>query len=108
MSTKYSLSIWASKICTFISSLKSEKFKNLLDILNIGTIAWLSWVLSSQIEKISTLCLLSLIVLFEFIAEGFLVFPSYSSIKVFIARIIIAASLFLSQYYYKADARGVS
>ena len=81
-----------------------EKFKKILAIFLIGTIAWLLWVLSSQIGDRATIGLLLLLLLFKFVVEGGAGFLRYRSVKIFIALIIITASLVLPKYAYKEDA----
>ena len=49
--------------------------------------------------------LVFLILLFKLLVEGNSVFLRYTSVKFFIAILIIAASLVFPQYGYKEDAR---
>jgi suppressor for copper-sensitivity B len=81
-----------------------EKFKKVLAILLIGTIAWLLWILSSQIGDRATIGLFFLLLLFKFVVEGASGFLRHRHAKVFIALIIVTASLVLPQYAHKEDA----
>ena len=80
---------------------KVKKFKKVLAIFLIGTIARNLWVLCSQIGNIATIGLLFLLLLFKFTTVGASGFLMYSSTKVFIAPIIIAARLVFPQYAYR-------
>lgn len=82
-----------------------EIFKKALAILLIGTIAWLLWILSSQIGDRATFGLFFLLLLFKFTVEGSSGFLKYRLAKVFIALIIIIASLVLPQYAHKEDVK---
>lgn len=82
-----------------------EIFKKALAILLIGTIAWLLWILSSQIGDRATIGLFFLLLLFKFIVECSSGFLKYKLAKIFIALIIIIASLVLPQYAYKEDVK---
>ena len=63
----------------FIFVKKKQNTNNMLDILSIGMIVWLLWVLNSQIGNIATIGLL-------LVASSFL---RYLSLKVFIPPISI-------------------
>ena len=68
-------------------------------------IAWILWILSPQIGNISTTGVLSLLLIFKFIAGVASGFLRYSSKNYFLSPIIIAENLLLPQYGYGEDTR---
>ena len=74
----------------------------------MGTTVWVLWVLSSRIENRATIGLILLFLLFQFIAEGASGLRMYRFVNIFIAAIIISASLVVPQYAYKEDSRRAS
>ena len=81
-----------------------ETFKKFLAILLIGTVAWLLWVLSSQIGDRATFGLFLLLLLFKFSIEDDSSFLKNRYSKIFMILIIIIASLVLPQYAHTEDA----
>ena len=79
---------------------KVTTFKNALAILLIITIAWVLWVLSSQIWNRATIRLFLFLMLSQFIVKVDSVFLRYISIKVFMDPFIIVSILFLPRYSY--------
>ena len=73
----------------------------MLFILFIDIIAWILWVITSQIGNRATVGLFKLIHLLDFIVDGASGFLRYIYVKGFIDPIIIVASLVLPQYAYK-------
>ena len=82
-----------------------ETFKKFLAILLIGTVAWLLWVLSSQIGDRATFGLFLLLLLFKFSIEDTSSFLKNKYSKIFMVLIIIIASLVLPQYAHKEDIK---
>lgn len=80
-----------------------ESFKKFLAILLIGTVAWLLWVLSSQIGDRATFGLFLLLLLFKFSIEDNSGFLKNKYPKIFVVLIIITASLILPQYAHTED-----
>ena len=85
---------------------KATKFKKVLAVSLIETIAGILWVLSSQIGNRYIIGLLFLLTLFKFIVDGILCFLRYSSVKVLSAINIIARPV-LPQYDYREYAIAV-
>jgi suppressor for copper-sensitivity B len=84
-----------------------DSFKKFLALLLVGTIAWLLWVLSSQIGDRAAFGLFLLLLLFKFSIENESGFLKKWFLKTMLILVIITSSLILPQYAYREDVNQV-